>query len=106
MSIAVLLLFLSAAALAALAVALVRFNKQRLYVIHCADYAPEDALTRIYRAVESLVNEPLDGYVLARTNRAVSDDQLLIPLTGLRAPTFWIDRQVQITVEGEVAFSW
>ncbi len=67
---------------------------------------PPETLERIYVAIEALGSEVPTGYVLARTNRTTADDRLLIPLTGLKAPTPWVALEVEIRVAREVTFSF
>ena len=81
-----------------------RFNVRRRRVIRCVQEATDPDLEEIYAAIEAIGSEPPNGYVLARTNRRASSEQLVVPLLGIE-PSPWRQRQVEIVVGKEVNFS-
>ncbi len=97
------LVVLSAAALA-LAVALLRFNRKRVYVVRCAANATPEQLERIYSLVEQTGPVAANGFVLARTNRTSDDIGCVVPIPK-ELPDFpWRGRAIEIEVSKTVEF--
>lgn len=92
----------ASAAVMALAVVLVRFNRKRLYVARCAATTTPEQLERIYSLVEQTGTRAANGYVLARTNKTTTETRCLVPIPkGL--PEFpWAGRVVEATVSNTV----
>lgn len=88
-----------------LAVVLVRFNRRRRRVIESANKLDHSSLERIYTAIEAIGSEEPNGYILARTNRTTADARLLVPLTGIVAPSPWVGQEVEIHLAKDVRFS-
>jgi len=92
------------AAVAALAVVLVRFNLKRRHVLGCAATATAEQLERIYVLVEQQGSVPASGYVLARTNRRTSETRCLVPVPAEIRELPWAGRVIEATVSNGVDF--
>lgn len=91
-------------AISALSVELVRFNRKRLSVIRAAAAASADQLDNIYKLVERTGTVAASGYVLARTNKRVSDSRCLIAVPVVVQTFPWAGKVVEVVVSKEVVF--
>jgi hypothetical protein len=94
------------AAVAALALVLVRFNRKRLHIARRASSASPEQLERIYTLVEQLGTVAAVGCVLARTNRVSGETRCLIPVPNELAAFPWAGRVIEAKVSKEVDFQF
>lgn len=94
------------AAILAVAVVVVRFNRKRLYVCRCAEAATPEQLERIYTLVEQTGTVGANGYVLARTNLTTSETRCLVPIPKDPAEFPWGGKVIEATVATEVKFQF
>lgn len=94
------------AAVAALAVALVRFNRKRLHIARCASSASSAQLEHIYTLVEKLGTVSAVGYVLARTNRLSAETRCLVPVPNELEGFPWAGRVIEAKVSKDVDFQF
>lgn len=90
--------------LIALSVVLVRFNRKRLLIIRATAAASANQLDNIYKLVERTGTVAASGYVLARTNKRISDSRCLIAVPMLVQTFPWAGKVVEVVASREVVF--